>query len=545
MNSNDPKFVILLVVPIVIGLLSGCAINQQGAQHRGWNGQGVFSKNRTRSNLMLADARRQADATLQMPQVEIALDEYDEVNEDPISANAMVELSSGPDSEIAFVNSTSKSMVVKQEGQPIVRAQDPGYGYGPPVTLGSPQPNEGQYIQPYEQNPLFPGTTTVPRTGSPNEAPQGVFPYAPVGNYTTPGITDIDVILNEAQTGRITFGAAFNSDSGIVGQIIVDERNFDIMRFPRSFGEIVDGTAWRGAGQGFRMELVPGSQVQRYLVSFTEPYLFNTDVSFSASGYLFDRRFFDWDEQRLGGRLALGYNLTPELSVSVGVRMEDVNIRNPRVNTSPALNSVVGDSDLYVGNVSLTHDTRNHPFMASEGHYMQLSYHQGFGDFDFPRGDLDYRRYFLIYERPDFSGRHTLSLGTRLGFSGSNTPVYENYFAGGFSTMRGFDFRGASPVQGDVRIGGQFQWLNTIEYTFPITADDMIKGVLFTDFGTVEENITINSNNFRVAPGFGFRIHLPMGGAGGAPLAFDFAFPVAKASTDDTQIFSFYLGVLR
>jgi outer membrane protein insertion porin family len=73
----------------------------------------------------------------------------------------------------------------------------------------------------------------------------------------------------------------------------------------------------------------------------------------------------------------------------------------------------------------------------------------------------------------------------------------------------------------------------------------MFKGVLFCDYGTVEEDIRFNGDNFRVAPGFGFRVHMPVGGAGGAPLAFDFAFPVAKADTDDTQVFSFYMGVLR
>ena len=135
-------------------------------------------------------------------------------------------------------------------------------------------------------------------------------------------------------------------------------------------------------------------------------------------------------------------------------------------------------------------------------------------------------------------------MGSRLGFSGSQTPIFENYFAGGFSTLRGFDFRGASPVEGGVVVGGEFQWLNTLEYMFPLTADDMIRGVLFCDFGTVEQEITIDSDNFRVAPGFGFRVNMPAAGIG-APLAFDFAFPVASADTDDEQVFSFYLGVLR
>jgi len=54
----------------------------------------------------------------------------------------------------------------------------------------------------------------------------------------------------------------------------------------------------------------------------------------------------------------------------------------------------------------------------------------------------------------------------------------------------------------------------------------MVKGVLFCDFGTVESEVSLD--NFRVAPGFGFRVNVPALGLG-APLAFDFAFPVATA----------------
>jgi len=87
-------------------------------------------------------------------------------------------------------------------------------------------------------------------------------------------------------------------------------------------------------------------------------------------------------------------------------------------------------------------------------------------------------------------------------------------------------------------VGGPFQWLNTVEYMYPITADDTLCGVLFTDFGTVESNVSIN--NMRVAPGFGFRITLPA--MGPAAIALDFVFPVAYAPYDSKQIFSFFVG---
>ena len=412
--------------------------------------------------------------------------------------------------------------------------------------LNSPNigdPNQlNPIVQPFERG----GNASVPFGNNPNA-------YFPAQDYA-----DLDVTVTQTNTGRINIGGAYNSDNGIVGQFIIDEKDFDITRFPRNFQDILDGNAFRGGGQAFRLEVVPGQDLQRYLVSFTEPYFLGTDYSFSASGYLFDRRYFDWDENRLGGRLSFGRRLTPDLSISAGLRMERVRVDNPRLidpadptetqSTSAQLNKDLGKSSLFLGNIGLIRATRDHPFLASNGTYFSATLSQAFGDFNYTRADVEYRRYRLMYERPDRSGRHTISYGTKLGYTGNDTPVYEHYFAGGFSTMRGFDFRGVGPKEGalggdqGIRIGGEFQWLNTIEYIFPLTADDMVKGVLFCDFGTVAEDISLDE--FRVAPGFGFRVNMPALGVG-APLAFDFAFPVSSEQTDDEQVFSFYLGVLR
>ena len=405
-----------------------------------------------------------------------------------------------------------------------------GAGQGPPGT-GLFAPPAAPPQTEFNQDPL---------------AGQGFDPYAPQPQdfQPPPNFADLDTNVTETQTGRFSVGVGVNSDAGFTGQIVIDERNFDWQRLPRSFDEIIDGTAFRGAGQGLRIEAAPGNQVQRYMIQFTEPYLFGySPVSLQTSAFFYNRRFFDWDEQRLGGRLGLGYRLTPDMSVSGALRLENVEISRPRVIGVPELDSAVGSHELYSGKVTLVHDTRDIPFFPTEGHYIELSYEQVFGNFDYPRGEIDLRKYYLVRERPDGSGRHTFGLSAKVGFSGSQTPIFENYFSGGYSTMRGFDFRGASPVNGGVVIGGQFRFLGSAEYYFPITADDMVKGVVFCDFGTTERRIEIDAANFRVAPGFGIRLNIPA--MGPAPLAFDFAVPVAHAATDDIQNFSFFFGLSR
>ncbi|TWU27199.1 Translocation and assembly module TamA precursor [Novipirellula galeiformis] len=425
----------------------------------------------------------------------------------------------------------------------------PPSSYAPSTQYGAPS---------YPDTTFGPPTNTFPGASYPDSGtllPYGDDPYggAP-SSVPMPTVREADLIINgfPARTGRIMLGGAVNSDAGVTGQITIDERNFDIMRWPRSFQDLFSGTAFRGAGQTFRIEMAPGSDFDRYTINFADPNLFGyKPVSMSVSGFLVDRRFNDWDEERLGGRLSFGYRITPDLSISMGVSGQSVDITRPRVRGIAPLEAVlhdnVGRNDLYAGTMSLKHDTRDSPIQSSQGHYFEFSFEQAFGDFDYSRFELEYRKYWLLSQRADGSGRQTLSYSNQLGFSGEDTPLFENFFAGGYATLRGFDFRGASPVvtspSGNVEVGGRFKFLNTVEYMFPITADDAFKGVAFVDFGTVESDIELHKDSFRVAPGMGLRVAIPM--LGPAPLAFDFAYPVTKAPTDDTKIFSFYMSLIR
>ncbi len=359
----------------------------------------------------------------------------------------------------------------------------------------------------------------------------------------------LQAIAEESRTGRIMLGVGVTSDAGLVGSVVVDEQNFDLFRFPRSFEEIRNGKAWRGAGQRFRAEAVPGTEVQRYMVSFTEPYLYvpfygPTQVSLGLSGYFFNRIYLDWAEERLGGTVRTGYQFRPDLTANFTFRGEKVAIYNPSVDPGlvPELDEVLGDNELFGFRVGIAHDTRDSAFLPTEGHLIEFGFEQVIGSFEYPRGDIDVRKYFTLRQRADGSGRHVLSVGASFGITGDDTPIYDHYFIGGFSTLRGFDFRGASPRSPTgVIVGGHTQLLGSIQYLFPITADDTLRGVVFCDAGTVETGYDISDENFRVAPGFGLRVTIPA--MGPAPLAFDFAWPVAKADTDRTEVFSFFIGL--
>jgi outer membrane protein insertion porin family len=237
----------------------------------------------------------------------------------------------------------------------------------------------------------------------------------------------------------------------------------------------------------------------------------------------------------------LGKQINNEVSINGKLRLENVDLSNPDIPTPSIVQESLGASTLSTFKVSAAHDSRDSSFLPSEGHLAQVSYEQAFGDFSYPRVDGELRQYFTVFTRPDGGGRHVVSVGAEMGWTGDETPVYERFFAGGFQTFRGFSYRGVSPRELDTSIGGQWLFVGSAEYKLPVTADDMISLVFFSDFGTVEEEVAFDE--FRVTVGAGLRLTIPA--MGPVPLAFDFAFPLAKQEFDDTRVFSFYVGINR
>jgi outer membrane protein assembly factor BamA len=113
--------------------------------------------------------------------------------------------------------------------------------------------------------------------------------------------------------------------------------------------------------------------------------------------------------------------------------------------------------------------------------------------------------------------------------------------------LNGSAFRGAGqefrieaapgPVEG-VKVGGDFLFLNSIEYQMPVRANDGIFQDAFIDGGRVGQKVEIK--DYRVSAGFGLRFAIPM--LGPAPIALDFGFPLMKQSEAPRRLFSFWMG---
>src|SRR5262249_28430628 len=150
-------------------------------------------------------------------------------------------------------------------------------------------------------------------------------------------------------------------------------------------------------------------------------------------------------------------------------------------------------------------------------------------------------KYFTIYQRPDGSGRHVLAARSQVAWAGTEAPVFERFYMGGFRSLRGFAFRGVGPNVDGFEVGGDFMFANSLEYQVPLTANDHFYVVGFVDSGTVESRIGIK--DYRVSAGVGARIIVPM--LGPVPIALDFGFPIVRGPNDHEQLFSFYIGLWR
>lgn len=450
--------------------------------------------------------------------------------------------------------------------QPIYNPENPGFvrvvydveeqvpaRVGRVIVIGNTRTAQNVILR---QVPLEPGQVlTYPdiRVTERNLARLGIFKSTPDGSIR-PTVTvqdnpsapfsefkDILVQVEEDNTGSLMFGVGVNSDAGLTGSVVLTERNFDLFRWPTSFEDAVSGNAFRGAGQEFRVEAVPGTELQRYMISFREPFLFDTPYSLSTSGYYFNRVFQEYTEDRMGGRFTLGRRIGDFWSFSGSLRVEDVNVRNVPSYAPPDYLDVQGHHFQVGLKATATYDGRDSFIRPTEGIFAEVSYEQMLGDYNFPILNAELNSYLTTYQRKDGSGRHVLAYRGQIGWAGEDTPVYERFFAGGFRSIRGFQFRGVGPDTNGFKTGGQFMLLNSLEYQIPLLANEQMFLVGFVDSGTVES--TVKLSEYRVSAGVGLRVVVPM--LGPVPIALDLGFPIIKGESDQEQIFGFYLGMTR
>jgi outer membrane protein insertion porin family len=371
---------------------------------------------------------------------------------------------------------------------------------------------------------------------NPNIGPDRQEPFTANRAYA-----DVMAAVEEGPTAKFQLGVGASSFGGIYGQVGVTENNFNILAFPRSWDDIVQQRAFRGAGQQLSVELMPGTLVNVYSVSFRDPYLFDLPIGLGVSGYQFSRYYTDWHEVRSGGRFSLGKQFGIQSYGDVAFRIEDVNISGFKYPAPALLLDAAGHTTLATFRPSFRIDTRDSPFLPTSGTFAEVAFEQAVATYTFSKFTAEARQYFTTGSRPDGQGKRVLTLRSFFGVTSRDTPIYERFFAGNLNSIRGFQFRGVGPFILNVNTGGVFESLVSAEYRIPLTANEHFHQVFFIDTGTVENDYRIS--DYRVSVGTGLRVLIPQIFKQ-IPLAFDLAFPVSKGPQDRVQAFNFSIGAM-
>lgn len=343
-----------------------------------------------------------------------------------------------------------------------------------------------------------------------------------------PDKRDLIVNVKEAKTGEFAFGAGFSSIERFVGFVEIAQRNFDISNWH----------TFTGAGQDLRLRAEFGTSRREFDLSFTEPWIFGYPLSFGVDGYSRTRERsattgYSYDEERHGGAIRLGKELSEVWRADSVYRLENVDISNVPDNASQALKNEVGKNTISSLLLGFTRDSRDNVFSPTMGLVLATSgeVSGGFlgGDKDFYKvmGTFDY--YKTLVEK--------LLLEFKVVAGGSDTfedtdavPIYERFYAGGTNTIRGFKERAVGPKDSSGEpVGGESSLYGTCELTYPILK--LFKVACFYDFGNVWKELgEFASGDFKYSAGLGLRIKTPMG-----PVKLDYGYPLAVDEDEDKE----------
>src|SRR5678816_3613697 len=107
-----------------------------------------------------------------------------------------------------------------------------------------------------------------------------------------PNQVDVKLKLEEQNRNQLTFGAGVSEFEGVFGQLSFQTANF------------------LGRGESLTVSLQSGSRAQTYSVGFTEPFMFDRNMTFGAQLFRTNVRYVGQFTQRTtGGVLTLGWPL--------------------------------------------------------------------------------------------------------------------------------------------------------------------------------------------------------------------------------------------
>jgi len=207
-------------------------------------------------------------------------------------------------------------------------------------------------------------------------------------------------------------------------------------------------------------------------------------------------------------------------------------------------NDGVGESSTAIlAKLGWKRDTRDSIFTPTRGRL-----HDAALEGTLPYGELRY--YKLTYNQQYFypiSKDYTLALNADLGYAeslgGRQFPPFENFYAGGIGSVRGFRSSslgpGRDPVD-NVALGGQTRVVGSAELILPVAGtgnDRTFRWFMFLDGGNVFPAGQFDASEFRYSTGLGLTWLSPIG-----PMKFSLGYPLNSKPEDREQRLQFQIG---
>jgi outer membrane protein insertion porin family len=304
----------------------------------------------------------------------------------------------------------------------------------------------------------------------------------------TPGSkneVDVTLKLQEQNRNQLTFGAGVSQFEGFFGQLSFQTSNF------------------MGRGESLTVSLQAGSRAENYQVAFTEPFLFDRNITGGVDIYKRSIQYIgQFTQKAVGGNMMFGFPVSDFGRMFItysyeGVRVTDLNpayqdprliANNPFLQDSLLLNQQGGKRTVSKINPSYVFNTIDNPIFPNTGRRLTLS-----SDFAGIGGNTN-------FVKPRAEGiaifRHTTrtSIAVRgqaeyiRPYASTKTlPIFERLFLGGEYSIRGFDIRTVGPRDPitQVVLGGNKSLLFNAEYL--ITIAQPVRLVLFYDAGQVRD----------------------------------------------------------
>ena len=257
----------------------------------------------------------------------------------------------------------------------------------------------------------------------------------------SPDQVDVNYAVTERASGNLSIGAGFSQASGIILSAGISQENF------------------LGTGRSVDVS-VNASKVNRVLsFGYVNPYYTIDGVSrgfnvFFRQTDANNANLADYVLDRIGGNVSFGIPLTEFNFINFTLGPEYTKV-NTTSNTSDTVKDILDDQGSkkftnLEGTVSWSHDTRNRAFFTDRGMLNRIS-----GEVTTPGSDWTY--YKVGFRHGSFYplfGGSVLGLTGDIGYGdgfGDDTdiPFYENYFAGGVRSVRGFKTNTLGPRDSD------------------------------------------------------------------------------------------------